>query len=200
MKNPPWMKISISFWNMDWKGWVSNIMLVFRIFRGVVVVSLQTSPGNSSSSRNSVPLVIAPVRTISSTAAVGITPRELHTFSTTVFCGWFWKKDTWNAECPIFLGNFTPKTSNYYLKNRALGFPGTRYLSKKVVHGMFSLGGRGPNLSHLSGMGCWDCFFFRFTNKNMPYICWITYWRCKISTHCFERNHHGWPRLKCIDK
>ena len=26
--------------------------------------------------------------------------------------------------CPIFLGNFTPKTSNYCLKNRALGFPG----------------------------------------------------------------------------
>ena len=30
----------------------------------------------------------------------------------------------WNAKCPIFLGNFTPKTSNYCLKNRALGFPG----------------------------------------------------------------------------
>ena len=40
----------------------------------------KTSPGNSSSRRNSVPLVIEPVRTISSTAAVGITPRELHTF------------------------------------------------------------------------------------------------------------------------
>ena len=154
---------------MDWKGWVSNIMSVFR---GVVVVSLQTSPGNSSSSRNSVPLVIAPVRTMSSTAAVGITPRELHTFSTrkknttTVFCGWFWKK-----------------------------IP-TRFLSKKVVHGMFF--GAGANLSHLSGMGCWGCFF-RFTNKICP-TWWITSWRCKISTPCFERNHHGWPRLKCIDK
>ena len=31
---------------------------------------------------------------------------------------------TWNAKCPIFLGNFTPKTSNFWLKNRALGFPG----------------------------------------------------------------------------
>ena len=32
----------------------------------------------------------------------------------------------WNAKCPIFefLGNFTPKTSNYCLYNRALGFPG----------------------------------------------------------------------------
>ena len=29
-----------------------------------------------------------------------------------------------NAKCPIFLGNFTPKTSNYCLKNRVLGFPG----------------------------------------------------------------------------
>ena len=35
------------------------------------------------------------------------------------------KTCTWNAKCPIFLGNFTPKTSNYCLKNRALGFPGT---------------------------------------------------------------------------
>ena len=34
---------------------------------------------------------------------------------------------TWNAKCPIFLGNFTPKTSNYCLKNRALGFPGTLF-------------------------------------------------------------------------
>ena len=31
---------------------------------------------------------------------------------------------SWNAKCTIFLGNFTPKTSNYCLKNRALGFPG----------------------------------------------------------------------------
>ena len=32
---------------------------------------------------------------------------------------------TWNAKCPIFLGNFTPRTSNYCVKNRAfLGFPG----------------------------------------------------------------------------
>ena len=33
-------------------------------------------------------------------------------------------KTAWNAKCPIFLGNFTPKTSNYCLKNRVLGFPG----------------------------------------------------------------------------
>ena len=26
---------------------------------------------------------------------------------------------TWNAKCPIFLGNLTPKTSNYCLKNRS---------------------------------------------------------------------------------
>ena len=25
----------------------------------------------------------------------------------------------WNAKCPICLGNFTPKTSNYCFKNRA---------------------------------------------------------------------------------
>ena len=38
-----------------------------------------------------------------------------------------WKRtcfSSWNAKCPIFLGNFTPKTSNPCLKNRALGFPG----------------------------------------------------------------------------
>ena len=29
------------------------------------------------------------------------------------------KSKAWNAKCPIFLGNFTPKTSNYCLKNRA---------------------------------------------------------------------------------
>ena len=34
---------------------------------------------------------------------------------------------TWNAKCPIFLGNFTPKTSNYCLKNRAIGFPGPSF-------------------------------------------------------------------------
>jgi len=37
------------------------------------------------------------------------------------------KTATWNAKCPIFLGNFTPKTSNYCLANRALGFPGRFY-------------------------------------------------------------------------
>ena len=31
---------------------------------------------------------------------------------------------TWNAKCPILLGSFTPKASNYCLKHRALGFPG----------------------------------------------------------------------------
>ena len=29
---------------------------------------------------------------------------------------------TQNAKCPIFLGNFTPKTSNYCLANRALAY------------------------------------------------------------------------------
>ena len=39
---------------------------------------------------------------------------------------------TWNAKCPIFLGNFTPKTSNYCLKNRALGFPGSYIIQINV--------------------------------------------------------------------
>ena len=41
------------------------------------------------------------------------------------------KETTWNAKCPISLGNFTPKTSNYCLKNRALGFPGTTKKNSK---------------------------------------------------------------------
>ena len=43
-----------------------------------------------------------------------------------------WKEvTTWNPKCPIVLGNFTPKTSNYCLKNRALGFPGTNLQKEK---------------------------------------------------------------------
>ena len=41
---------------------------------------------------------------------------------------------TWNAKCPIFVqATFPlkhPKTSNYCLKNRALGFPGSTSLQK----------------------------------------------------------------------
>ena len=37
------------------------------------------------------------------------------------------KGSPWNAKCPICLGNFTPKTSNYCLKNRVLGFPGLSF-------------------------------------------------------------------------
>ena len=44
------------------------------------------------------------------------------------------KTYTWNAKCPIFLGNFTPKTSNYCLKNRALGFPGMCSFLVGVAH------------------------------------------------------------------
>ena len=38
---------------------------------------------------------------------------------------------SWNAKGPIFLGNFTCTTSNYCLKNRALGFPGGFYNQQK---------------------------------------------------------------------
>ena len=39
------------------------------------------------------------------------------------------KTPAWNAKCPIFSGNVTPKTSNYIycLKNGALGFPAAGY-------------------------------------------------------------------------
>ena len=48
------------------------------------------------------------------------------------------KKKTlpWNAKCPIFLGNFTPKTSNYCHKNRALGFPRGCLRQKMDGHGV----------------------------------------------------------------
>ena len=54
---------------------------------------------------------------------------------TTFFCR-FWERWSFGGgksrkyynperKCPIFWGNFTPKTGNYCLENRALGFPGT---------------------------------------------------------------------------
>ena len=41
-----------------------------------------------------------------------------------------WMIPTWNAKCPIFWGNFTPKISNYIA---ALGFPGS-WAMKKGPH------------------------------------------------------------------
>ena len=66
--------------------------------------------------------------------------------------------DDLNAKCPIFLGNFTPKTSNYCLKNRALGFPGNRHilgkswatisrphrLNSRFIHVIMGIEGRMP--------------------------------------------------------
>ena len=49
---------------------------------------------------------------------------ECHPASSSKLCHEKQKKTSWNAKCPIFEGNFTPKTSNYCIKNRALGFPG----------------------------------------------------------------------------
>jgi len=43
------------------------------------------------------------------------------------------KSYTWNAKCPIFWCNFTPKTSNYCLKNRALGFPGMLKIKEQMA-------------------------------------------------------------------
>jgi len=40
---------------------------------------------------------------------------------------------TWNAKSPIFLGNFTPKTSNFCLRNRALGFPGIFFPALSLI-------------------------------------------------------------------
>ena len=49
---------------------------------------------------------------------------------------------TWNAKCPIFSGNFTPKTSNYCLKHWALGFPGNVYYAAIFDYlAIFSLDG-----------------------------------------------------------
>ena len=60
---------------------------------------------------------------------------------------------TWNAKCPIFLSNFTPKPSNYCLQNRALRFPG---ISKKTLQDPGFPGFQIPNLSCSSGCsGSW---------------------------------------------
>ena len=62
------------------------------------------------------------------------------------------KTNTWNAKCPIFLGNFTPKTSNFCLKNRALGFPGI-YQSpppQKKVQQHFQFQPSGLQVFHLA--------------------------------------------------
>ena len=57
--------------------------------------------------------------------------------------------------CPISLGNFTLKTSNYCLKNRALGFPGGVFIYKNrsVQFGGFFLFER-PGLDDRF---CWWC-------------------------------------------
>ena len=51
----------------------------------------------------------------------------------------------WNAKCLIFLGNFTPKTSNYCLKNRALGFPGGAFFWLRIM-GWYAGSSRWRNL------------------------------------------------------
>ena len=58
---------------------------------------------------------------------------QFHSFTT-----WKLKQpfiNAWNAKCPIFLGNCTPKTSNFCLKNSALGVPGGwKWLFKEQKH------------------------------------------------------------------
>ena len=62
-----------------------------------------------------------------------------------------WEKiSTWNAKCPIFKGNFTPKTSNYCLKNRVLGFPGNL-----ICAYFFRVAQHQPDLGW--GYGCLCC-------------------------------------------
>jgi len=52
---------------------------------------------------------------------------------------------SWNAKCPAFLGNFTPETSNYCLKNSALGFPGCYYFPfSQIFQARFTLCPPGP--------------------------------------------------------
>lgn len=36
---------------------------------------------------------------------------------------------TWNAKFYFIFGNFSPKTRNYCLENRAVGFPGNRFVA-----------------------------------------------------------------------
>ena len=52
----------------------------------------------------------------------------------------------WGLFCNLerqvsyFFGNFTPKTRNYCLKNRALGFPGRSYLFLLIFDSLFRAG------------------------------------------------------------
>ena len=82
-----------------------------------------------------------------------------------------WEKVfTWNAKCPIFKGNFTPKTSNYCLKNRVLGFQVIWF-----AHIFFRVAQPPTRLR----LGLW-----------MPLL-WAIEWR--------SRHRHGFGRLKDLD-
>ena len=71
---------------------------------------------------------------------------EFHSFTT-----WKLKQpfiNAWNAKCPIFLGNCTPKTSNFCLKNSALGVPGGwKWLFKEQKHEKERSSGVSGNIS-----------------------------------------------------
>jgi len=67
-----------------------------------------------------------------------------------------YKKNTLERQVSFFLGNFTPKTSNYCLKNRALRFLGHYFLRPAISS--FKAGEdfsheRPPDFSTLRKMG-----------------------------------------------
>ena len=63
----------------------------------------------------------------------------------------------WNTKCPIFLCNFTPKASNYCLKNRALGFPGVCLLQHLALEQKTKPG--------------WLCGIFMDFSGNFSWVC-----------------------------
>ena len=67
-----------------------------------------------------------------------------------------------------FLGNFTPKASNYCLKNRALGFPGTYLcsitLGHSVVTSHLARPDRRPGWKNLT-----EANFCQWGNRNQRY-------------------------------
>ena len=104
--------------------------------------------------------------------------------------GWSFKSliSTWNAKCPIFLGNWTPKTSNYCLKDTALGFPGTHVndqFRNTCLKGHPTNGPKGWVILHLKkNMFRWDkiydinepipsmygIFTYIFQTNNQPFM------------------------------
>ena len=93
---------------------------------------------------------------------------------------------SWNAKCPSFFRQLYPKTSNYCLKNRALGLPGLQiFLLVFLVHNRQRVT-QVSNSKHilsqkdtLKTLKVW--FYFFFDAEQIPWV----------KTHCsLETTNH----------